>query len=94
MHVLILSLHALDPIVYRVCVVQNRMNEQCSRRRKREKVDYRVGTREVQRAVCLVIAEAEPAARGVEDSCNIVRVAEAVVHILSTDGHIREMPGL
>ena len=70
------------------------MNEQCGRQRKCEKVDYRVGTREVQRAVGLVIAEAELAARGVEDSCDIVRTAEAVVHVLSTDGHIREVPGL
>ena len=70
------------------------MHEQCCRQRKREKVDYRIGAREVQRAVGLVIAKAEPAARGVEDSCDIVRLAEAVVRLLSTDGHIREVPGL
>ena len=29
-----------------------------------------------------------------ENSCDIVRTAEAVVHVLSTDGHICEVPGL
>ena len=94
MHVLFLDLHALDPVVYRTCVVQNGMNEECSRQRKREKVDYRVGTREVQRTVRLVIAEAEPAARGVKDSRDIVLGAEAVVRGSSTDRHICEVPGL
>jgi len=60
-------------------MVQNCMDEQRGRQRKRKEVDHRERTGQVQRAVRLLLAEIEPVARGIEDSSGIVRVAKAVV---------------
>ena len=94
MYVVFLDFYALDPNVYRASVVQKSVDEQRSRQRKRKKVDHRKGTRKIHRTVGLVLAEVEPAARRVEHSCDIVRVAEAIIRSLSTNRHICELPGL
>ena len=94
MHVVVLNLHAPHPIVYCARVVQNCMDEQRGGQRKCEEVDHGVGTREVQRAVGLVLGEIKPAAGGIEDLRGIIRAAEAVEWAAATHGHIREVPGL
>jgi len=70
------------------------MDEQGGRKCKYEKVDHYVWTGKVQRAVGLVLAEVELVACRIEDPCGIVRVAEEVGRVSSTDMHIGEVPSL